>query len=170
MAKRSSRGGAPAGNGNGNSRPAMAIRTNDKGQIFSHIRQKWLVETPEERVRQAYVANDRMARTSKMNMILHGDGHGGVHHHNGFVNVNGIFEERFDVVLTNPPFGANVEPSDLLTDDETAVHPDAEGATVRNTETSTGTHKPASRRPRENLSRRYSSFPSGAAMAGSWAR
>ena len=71
-------------------------------------------------------ANDRMARTSKMNMILHGDGHGGVHHHNGFVNVNGVFEERFDVVLTNPPFGANVEPSDVLTADETAVHPDAE--------------------------------------------
>jgi type I restriction enzyme M protein len=57
-------------------------------------------------------ANDRMARTSKMNMILHGDGHGGVHHHNGFINVNGVFEERFDVILTNPPFGANVEPSD----------------------------------------------------------
>jgi len=70
-------------------------------------------------------ANDRMARTSKMNMILHGDGHGGVHHHNGFVNVNGVFEDRFDVVLTNPPFGANVEPSDVLTDDETTVHPDA---------------------------------------------
>ncbi|MCX7006379.1 MAG: N-6 DNA methylase [Kiritimatiellaeota bacterium] len=29
-------------------------------------------------------ANDRMARTSKMNMIMHGDGHGGVHHWNGF--------------------------------------------------------------------------------------
>jgi len=59
-------------------------------------------------------ANDRMARTSKMNMILHGDGHGGVHHHDGFINVNGIFEERFDIVLTNPPFGANVEPSDVV--------------------------------------------------------
>ena len=47
-------------------------------------------------------ANDRMARTSKMNMIMHGDGHGGVHHHDGFVNVNGIFEGRFDIVLTNP--------------------------------------------------------------------
>ncbi len=53
-------------------------------------------------------ANDRMARTSKMNMIMHGDGHGGVHHHDGFLNVNGIFEGRFDIVLTNPPFGANV--------------------------------------------------------------
>jgi type I restriction enzyme M protein len=71
-------------------------------------------------------ANDRMARTSKMNMILHGDGHGGVHHHNGFINVNGVFEERFDVILTNPPFGANVEPSDVLTEDQTAIHPDAD--------------------------------------------
>lgn len=49
-------------------------------------------------------ANPRMARTSKMNMIMHGDGHGGVHHHDGLLNVNGIFEERFDVILTNPPF------------------------------------------------------------------
>jgi type I restriction enzyme M protein len=71
-------------------------------------------------------ANDRMARTSKMNMILHGDGHGGVHHHNGFVNINGIFEQRFDVILTNPPFGANVEPSDVLTEDQTTVPPDAD--------------------------------------------
>ena len=59
-------------------------------------------------------ANDRMARTSKMNMIMHGDGHGGVHHHDGFLNVNGIFEGRFDIVLTNPPFGANVEPTDVV--------------------------------------------------------
>jgi type I restriction enzyme M protein len=64
-------------------------------------------------------ANDRMARTSKMNMIMHGDGHGGVHHHDGFLNVNGIFEGRFDVILTNPPFGANVEPSDVITDEQT---------------------------------------------------
>jgi type I restriction enzyme M protein len=59
-------------------------------------------------------ANDRMARTSKMNMIMHGDGHGGVHHWNGFLNVNGIFEGRFDIVLTNPPFGAHVESSALV--------------------------------------------------------
>jgi type I restriction enzyme M protein len=59
-------------------------------------------------------ANDRMARTSKMNMIMHGDGHGGVHHHDGFINVNGIFEGRFNIILTNPPFGASVEPSDVV--------------------------------------------------------
>ena len=66
-------------------------------------------------------ANDRMARTSKMNMIMHGDGHGGIHHHDGFINVNGIFEERFDIVLTNPPFGSNVEPSDVILDSDVAV-------------------------------------------------
>lgn len=53
-------------------------------------------------------AEARAARTSKMNMIMHGDGHGGIHHHDGFVDVNGIFPGRFDVVLTNPPFGATV--------------------------------------------------------------
>ena len=69
-------------------------------------------------------ANPRMARTSKMNMIMHGDGHGGVHHHDGLLNINGIFEERFDVILTNPPFGQNVDrgqlisEADKLTDEE----------------------------------------------------
>ena len=61
-------------------------------------------------------ANPRMARTSKMNMIMHGDGHGGVHHHDGLLNVNGVFEERFDVILTNPPFGQNVDKNQLITE------------------------------------------------------
>lgn len=61
-------------------------------------------------------ANPRMARTSKMNMIMHGDGHGGVHHHDGLLNVNGIFEERFDVILTNPPFGARIDRSQKITE------------------------------------------------------
>ena len=54
-------------------------------------------------------ANPRMARTAKMNMIMHGDGHGGVHHHDGLLNVNGIWEGRFAVILTNPPFGARID-------------------------------------------------------------
>ncbi len=59
-------------------------------------------------------ANNRMARTSKMNMIMHGDGHGGVHQHNGLLNVNGIFEDRFTVILTNPPFGGNVSQDNVV--------------------------------------------------------
>ncbi len=53
-------------------------------------------------------AEARAARTSKMNMIMHGDGHGGIHYHDGLLDINGVFPERFDIVLTNPPFGSNV--------------------------------------------------------------
>jgi type I restriction enzyme M protein len=60
-------------------------------------------------------ANPRMARVSKMNMIMHGDGHGGVHHNDGLINVNEIFENRFDIILTNPPFGARVDKSHKMT-------------------------------------------------------
>ena len=70
-------------------------------------------------------ANDRMARTSKMNMIMHGDGHGGVHHHNGLLNVNGIFEGRFDILLTNPPFGAVVKDTNKIVGKDYQVAPEA---------------------------------------------
>jgi type I restriction enzyme M protein len=61
-------------------------------------------------------ANPRMSRTAKMNMIMHGDGHGGVHHNDGLLNVNGIFEGRFDLILTNPPFGSRIEKSLKITE------------------------------------------------------
>lgn len=61
-------------------------------------------------------ANPRMARTAKMNMIMHGDGHGGVHHHDGLLNVNGIWDNRFDVILTNPPFGQRVSKDMKITE------------------------------------------------------
>lgn len=63
-------------------------------------------------------ANPRMARTAKMNMIMHGDGHGGVHHNDGLLNINGIFENRFDVILTNPPFGSRVADNLLITESD----------------------------------------------------
>lgn len=61
-------------------------------------------------------ANPRMSRTAKMNMIMHGDGHGGVYHSDGLLNKNKIIENRFDVILTNPPFGARVEKSFKITE------------------------------------------------------
>jgi type I restriction enzyme M protein len=63
-------------------------------------------------------ANPRMARVSKMNMIMHGDGHGGVHHNDGLLNVNEIFENRFDFILTNPPFGARVDKNHKITESD----------------------------------------------------
>lgn len=73
-------------------------------------------------------ANARMARTSKMNMIMHGDGHVGVYLHDGLINVGGVYDNNFDVILINPPFGAHVEKdmritsSDIPTDREKTLY------------------------------------------------
>ena len=69
-------------------------------------------------------ANPRMARVSKMNMIMHGDGHNGIHHNDGLLNVNGIFHNRFDVIVTNPPFGTNLDKKyPLVEEDSKYVNP-----------------------------------------------
>lgn len=63
----------------GKDRPALSVRTNDKGQIFSHVRQKWLAETPEERVRQAFVVtlhNEYGFDLEQMDEELHVAGQG----------------------------------------------------------------------------------------------
>lgn len=85
-------------------------------EAFAHLNEELNINNEKGRLRSLSFdciygtdANPRMARTAKMNMIMHGDGHGGVHHHDGLLNVNGIFENRFDVILTNPPFGSRVE-------------------------------------------------------------
>lgn len=90
---------------------------------FAHLNEELNINNDKGRLRTLSFdciygtdANPRMARTAKMNMIMHGDGHGGVHHHDGLLNVNGIFENRFDVILTNPPFGARVENSLKITE------------------------------------------------------
>ena len=63
-------------------------------------------------------ANARMARVAKMNMIMHGDGHTCVYHYDGLLNINGVFENRFDMILTNPPFGSRVNKNLLISEAE----------------------------------------------------
>jgi type I restriction enzyme M protein len=94
-------------------------------QLFYYLNQELDINNPKSRLRILSYdcifgtdANPRMSRTAKMNMIMHGDGHGGVHHNDGLLNVNGIFENRFDVILTNPPFGARIEKSLLITESD----------------------------------------------------
>lgn len=84
--------------------------------LFNKLNAELDINNPKSRIRTLSYdcifgtdANPRMSRTAKMNMIMHGDGHGGVHHNDGLLNVNGIFENRFDIILTNPPFGSRVE-------------------------------------------------------------
>ena len=57
--------------------------------------------------------NDELARVAKMNMIIHDDGHTNILDHDALdfqQNIHaknrGLRENRFDLVLTNPPFGA----------------------------------------------------------------
>lgn len=79
-------------------------------------------------------ANARMARTSKMNMIMHGDGHVGVYLHDGLINIGGVYDNNFDVILINPPFGAHVEKdmritsSDIPTDREKTLYEELFGS------------------------------------------
>lgn len=62
-------------------------------------------------------ANPRMARTSKMNMIMHGDGHVGIYQHDGLTDVPGAIKEgTFDMVLINPPYGVRID-RDLIGED-----------------------------------------------------
>jgi type I restriction enzyme M protein len=57
--------------------------------------------------------NEQIARVCKMNMIIHDDGHTNVISTDGlenFKNYNTKFQkEKFDKILTNPPFGATVK-------------------------------------------------------------
>ena len=59
--------------------------------------------------------NDELARVAKMNMIIHDDAHTNIVGHDALdfmENIRhknaGLTEGRFDLVLTNPPFGATV--------------------------------------------------------------
>jgi type I restriction enzyme M protein len=59
--------------------------------------------------------NDEITRVAKMNMILHDDGHSNVIGADALDRIDRLYEinrgfapERFDMVLTNPPFGAQV--------------------------------------------------------------
>lgn len=63
--------------------------------------------------------NDELARVAKMNMIIHDDGHTNIVGHDALdfmwnirIKNNAIDEGQFDLVLTNPPFGATVRRSE----------------------------------------------------------
>lgn len=92
-------------------------------ELFQNLNQELDINNPHSRIRELSYdcifgtdANPRMSRTAKMNMIMHGDGHGGVHHNDGLLNINGIFDNRFDIILTNPPFGSRIEKSLKITE------------------------------------------------------
>ena len=71
--------------------------------------------------------NDSIARVAKMNMIIHDDGHSNIISNDALVDFDTLYKqhrdfqkETFDLILTNPPFGAVVkkEESSYLNDYE----------------------------------------------------
>ncbi|MBI3627830.1 MAG: N-6 DNA methylase [Candidatus Sungbacteria bacterium] len=63
--------------------------------------------------------NDSIARVAKMNMIIHDDGHTNVIGHDALNDIEkmkaknpGFARNRFDFIVTNPPFGATVKRSE----------------------------------------------------------
>lgn len=59
--------------------------------------------------------NDEIARVAKMNMIVHDDGHTNVISYDALESIDkmhdhnrGFAENRFDLILTNPPFGSTI--------------------------------------------------------------
>ena len=60
--------------------------------------------------------NDAIARVAKMNMIIHDDGHSNVIGNDALINFDTLYDqnrgfqkESFDIILTNPPFGASIK-------------------------------------------------------------
>lgn len=62
--------------------------------------------------------SEGIARTAKMNMIIHDDGHTNVISHDGLESIDamriatgnqGFIPESFDYIITNPPFGSKVK-------------------------------------------------------------
>ncbi|MEU1811014.1 restriction endonuclease subunit M [Micromonospora aurantiaca (nom. illeg.)] len=66
--------------------------------------------------------NEELTRVAKMNLIIHGDGHSNIINEDALESLEklrrrhkGFVADGFDIVLTNPPFGATVS---------SATHPD----------------------------------------------
>jgi type I restriction enzyme M protein len=58
--------------------------------------------------------NPRLEIACKTNMYLHGDGRTKIYRGDGLLNTGDIKEGKFDIVVTNPPFGAKVDKEEIL--------------------------------------------------------
>ena len=60
---------------------------------------------------------ERTSQSCKMNMMVHGDGSAGIFMHHGLVDIDGEIEEgKFNICLTNPPFGSLENDPQILKD------------------------------------------------------
>jgi len=68
--------------------------------------------------------NDRIARVAMMDMVIHEDGHSNIECNNALISYKDfdpakkLEPNKYDIVLTNPPFGAFIKDEDILRDFE----------------------------------------------------
>lgn len=86
--------------------------------------------------------NDQIARVCKMNMIIHDDGHTNVigkdalENFSEFQKINKDFQEDyFDIVFSNPPFGATIKQKEVKYLDNFDLAKDAKGDTKKTQKT-----------------------------------
>ncbi len=65
--------------------------------------------------------NPRLEIACKTNMYLHGDGRTKIYRGDGLQNISDIEENKFDIVITNPPFGAKIDKGEILDNFELGI-------------------------------------------------
>ncbi|HBX53096.1 MAG TPA: hypothetical protein DEH02_18690 [Bacteroidales bacterium] len=65
--------------------------------------------------------NPRLEIACKTNMYLHGDGRTKIYRGDGLLDIGDVQEEKFDIVVTNPPFGAKIDKEEILNNFELGI-------------------------------------------------
>jgi type I restriction enzyme M protein len=89
---------------------------------------------------------ERTSLACKMNMVVHGDGSAGVFKAHGLLNIPGSIEDgKFDLCLTNPPFGAVENEPDIIAKYELSAGKDSQDRLVLAIERALNLVKPGGR-------------------------
>lgn len=79
---------------------------------------KQRIETEKRKLATEYLFGTeitaRLALACKTNMYLHGDSRTHIYRHDGLIDFEDIQENKFDIVVTNPPFGSPIDRRDVL--------------------------------------------------------
>lgn len=95
--------------------------------------------------------NDRIARTSMMDMVIHEDGHSNIECNNALADYEkfdkrrDIRPDKYSILLTNPPFGAIVKDRNLLSKFDLATGKDSQKTEILFIERSLDLLKPGGR-------------------------
>lgn len=82
-----------------------AYKTERKKTDLEDLGSKWIHGTD---------ISPNLSKACRINMFIHGDGRTRVYQHDGLIDCGAISEKKFNIVLTNPPFGGVINQEDIL--------------------------------------------------------